>query len=289
MDVHALETAVTPLQSRFREMMLEATAALVADSIDGPYGRPALMLSGGVDSSTVLAALLALNRPPRCFTFTLGTYTSEDMRAARAMTSTLCLELVEVSIPRNPATLEADVRRLVPMTGTKKTWVQCGQPFLYVSPEVKRRGHDAVLTALMADELWGTSKNVAMHWRERGEEWARDRRREAHAEVLGEEVAERRVAREFGLRVLDPFADQDVAEFVVERDYAELHVPRLKQLAVGAFPEFWARGAWYRSPLNYQIGSGIRAWHDTLLSGPLNTRGARSVVAVYNDVAAGRV
>ncbi len=246
------------------------------------------MLSGGVDSATVLAALLAIDRPPRCFTFTLGRYESEDLASARAMCRELDLDHQVVRIPQDALVLERDVRRLVRIVGPRKTWVQCGHPYLYVVPQLAEYGYHGVYVGLFGDDLWGTGRRVMSGWRRLGDTWAREERNKKLALLLVDDGGEL-VAQSLGAEMLDPFTDEGVMQFLIARSFTEMHVPRLKSLAIGAFPEFWSRGAWYREPLNYQIGAGIRAWHDTLLTSPLNRRGNRAVVGIYNDLSVGRV
>lgn len=263
---------------------LTASTAELARGLD----RAALALSGGVDSCCALFALLDLGLRPRCLTFTLGGYESEDLAAARKVARAFHLELDVVRIPHNPEVLEKDVRWLIPHTGTRKTWVQCGHPWLYLAVAAKEAGFDKVFCALMADELWGTSRKVMAYWRAEGDYWALERRRENFEELRGVAVAERVVARELGVTILDPFNNDRVRDVMLGCGYADLHRPVPKAMALAMYDGLF-RLVEHRRPLNYQIGSGIRAWHDTLLSGPLNARGSKAVVAVYNDIAAGRV
>ena len=67
---------------------------------------------------------------------------------------------------------------------------------------------------------------------------------------------------------------------------AIINYPFQKGIAVRAFPEFWGLRPWRRRRDPLQVGSGIRAWHDELLSSAaLNRRGSRLVVGVYNEMA----
>lgn len=44
-----------------------------------------LMLSGGIDSSSILYSLLELNKKVHCYTFYLQNYESKDLKSARRL------------------------------------------------------------------------------------------------------------------------------------------------------------------------------------------------------------
>src|SRR5690606_20762498 len=106
-------------------------AAVIATLTPLPETTP-LLLSGGTDSATVLAGLLALGRRPDCYTFRLGAHDTADVRVARSMAETFGLRHVVVTIPQDATTLLRDVRRVLRIIGTpRKVSVQCSHPFLY--------------------------------------------------------------------------------------------------------------------------------------------------------------
>src|SRR5215831_18080703 len=95
--------------ARYRSLLVEAVAAA------GP--EIPVLLSGGVDSSTVLAAALLLGARPATFTFALEGPPSPDARAARAIAERFELPHELVLIPRDGERAIADVRRVVAISG----------------------------------------------------------------------------------------------------------------------------------------------------------------------------
>lgn len=270
-------TATDARAAAFREAVLAILEPL-------PRETP-LLLSGGTDSATVLAGLLALGRSPACYTFRLGAYESPDVRVARMMAETFGLRHTIVTIPRNDETLIADVRRILAITrNPRKTHVQCGHPFLYLAPAIIADGHQTALTGLGADDLYGTTRQLAIACR-RSDDAACSQARRAHASrPTASDYSIVAVCQHFGLRLVPIFRDPRLRELILATPYRELHRPTQKGIALRAFPEFWRRGAWYRRNMNLQVASGLREWHDTLLRSPVNRRGARTVAALYRDL-----
>lgn len=266
---------MTPLQARFRELFLAAVEA----TPDAP-----LMLSGGVDSATVLAASLELGRKPFCVTFRLGDRDSEDAAVARKMTAAVGVEAEVVTIPRTPETLVADVRRVL-AAGCKplKTHVQCSQAFLYLCPAVRRRGADSALYAILADEYWGTDREAAFALRRSRAEF------DAHRSGLVSDSSTstysiEQVAAVEGVALHTPWRNPALGEFMMGLSFEEMNRPRQKYLCLAAFPDFWKRGAWYRRNGPFQIVAGIREWHAAVL-GELYP--GLAVTAAYRRIGAG--
>jgi len=261
-------------------------AAVIATLTPLPETTP-LLLSGGTDSATVLAGLLALGRRPDCYTFRLGAHDTADVRVARSMAETFGLRHTIVTIPQDATTLLRDVRRVLRIIGTpRKVSVQCSHPFLYLAPALLADGHRAALTGLGADDRYGTTRQVAIVCR-RGDAAACTAARRAQAtRPDASDVAIMATCDHLGLRLLPIFHDARLSELLLRMPYAEIHRPVQKGIALRAFPEFWRRGAWYRRNASLQVASGLRAWHDTLLRSPVNRRGRRAVAALYRDLLA---
>jgi hypothetical protein len=130
-------------------------------------------------------------------------------------------------------------------------------------------------------------KRVALVLSKEGEEKARELRRERYDDrwrVGHPTWCMHRLAHVHGIITSEPYSDEPLRSYALGLDMAELNRPVEKGIAVRAFPRFFRRNPPRRAtPL--QIGSGIRQLHDELLlNSPLNKRGAKSVVAVYNDM-----
>ena len=110
------------------------------------YKNEALLLSGGLDSGTILAAQLALGGRPRLYTFHLQNTLSVDATAAQEMAKRYDLEISTVVISRDRTQLVEDVKRIIKLHGkVGKALIQCSHPLLYVGEQVKKDGFDRVL------------------------------------------------------------------------------------------------------------------------------------------------
>lgn len=273
--------------TRQQRQHAEQFRATFLDAIRPYIGMP-LLLSGGVDSATNLAALLALGEPPpRCYTFQLGEIISSDLAVARAMCAHFNVPHTTVRIPQNEATLIADIQRVLPLIcRLKKVHVQVAQCFLYLADAVVADGARDATLAMAADDLWGSARAIAAYVKSQGEDWCRAMRREYITYTGGSDESTARVAKSRGLTLHEVWTYQPLVDFMLALDYADLHVPVAKGLALRAFPEFWTAGAWYRPNSSLQVNSGVREWHDTLLASPTyNPKRARAIIAVYREMA----
>ncbi len=264
-----------PKPAKLRELAMEA----MRDHTDD-----ILLLSGGVDSATMLAAALACGYKPRIFTFRLSDYVSADFRVAESMAETFGCEFTPVIIPMDIDRLAADVRKVVQITGSSlKTHVQCSHPFLYLCEQANRIGATRFVYCAGGSDLYGDGRKAMIAYHQQGEEAYRAKRaHDAAPDVWGSSTSILSVCEAFGTSFYDPYLRPEIVEFFVSLNYSDMHRPRQKYIGLAAFPEFWKRGSWYRESSNFQINSRLREYHDTLLKSKYNTAGNKGVVGIYN-------
>lgn len=263
--------------STFRDLLKQATAKLLQDT------NPALLFSGGTDSSTVLWTLLDLGARPTCYTFTLQGTPSVDLPAARKITKHYGLTLREVVIPRTLDTLKADVGKAVAVGARKKVHVQCLQPLFHLLPAIGQR---QVFTGLNADDWWGTAASDAIRHSKDPALFRRVRQQRFADQTTSGFAFWKAVTEQAGKQLCPPYRDPALVQWLLSQSWKQLNTPRQKGPALLDFmPEFTACGVWRRN-VNLQCASGIREWHEELLADKsYNVHGRRSVAALYRDVA----
>lgn len=268
------DEALDPDAAKWRDCLLEVL---------GPLQGFPLWLSGGTDSGTLLAGLLALGDRPDLFTFRVGAQDSQDVAVARRMAEDHDLSLEVVEIPRNERQLLQDVRTVMGILGiSRKAAIQCSQPVLHMATATVRRGWGNAIIGT-GGVIEDNRKSAVMLAAE-GEEAVRALRRRNLLDWQGSATgAMVRVGAACGLALHQPYATQPLADYGLSLDVRAINFPRQKGIALRAFPAFWAHPYWRKnSPL--QVNSGVRDWHDTLLQSPVNRRGHKAVVGIYNDL-----
>lgn len=253
-----------------------------------------LLLSGGVDSATLLCACLELGHRPKCYGYRLlvpgdasAAYSADFSYGKRMAISAGC-RWKGIFIERTFERLEADVREVISMLRTsRKTSVQCAQPIMHLARAVAEDGFDRALVGTGAVVL--DDRTVMTIRGREGEEAARKYREEKledrHLDCGTGRMHE--MARLCGVTLEEPYSDEPIRSHALALDITELNRgPRgygQKGIAVRAYPGFWMRSKRYRRNSPLQVNSGLREWHDEqLLRSPLNPDRSQRVVAIYN-------
>lgn len=257
---------------------------LMMDAVDRLGSSSPILLSGGVDSTAILAAQLQLNERPAIYTFRLKERESTDWRTSKQIAETFDLPFYSIEIPETE--LVADVKRVIVQIGSsRKVWVQCAYPFLYVLPKLQADIVTKVLWGVEAGSLLGDGRQAAVQAKQMTDEEERAFR----YAYWHSDRSERGVvpwASSYGIQMCDPYRDEALGEFLLSIPWRELQKPRPKEILQEAFPEMFSVVP-FRRHASYQINSGIRELHDTLLDDPeLNPGGNQRVVAVYNRIQA---
>lgn len=224
-----------------------------------------LLLSGGMDSMTLLAALLERGDRPPAFTYRLEGVPSRDVDAARDVARDEGLPLCVVVLRRSPAAVDRDVRAVLRvLRRPRRTAVQCAVPILHLARAVGAFGRDAALvgtggivednaaTAILAAQSEEAARKVraeSLRWRGTG----------------NATEAMHQVAEVEGVTLREPYATDPLASLGLSLDVAELNRPTQKGIAARAFPGFFAdrrRRSSRNAPL--QVAGGVRALHEGL-------------------------
>ena len=119
----------------------------------------AVLASGGLDSSAILALLVAAGYTPTCYT-AVGDPNSRDLRCARLVAEHLGLDLCEVEVP--PVTKESLSAAVLATEMPHKAQVEIALACLPLAARIAADGFKVVLSGEGSDELWA-SYGMAYH------------------------------------------------------------------------------------------------------------------------------
>lgn len=197
--------------------------------------RVGVALSGGVDSTSVLVALLKMKRTVTAYTFCIRGRLSRDLLIARTTAKTLGVDLVEVPLPSDPETVAYDVKILIKTLFArmpKKTAVECLWPFIYLQQKLQE---DALATGFGADSHFGISKKAMIHHRHSAA--ALDEYRiAAYANPDTAQIRQRAMLF-WPKQILCPYRSVVISDLFLGVEWDEINRPMEKQTIRSAFPE----------------------------------------------------
>src|SRR5690606_17923619 len=243
----------------------------------------ALLFSGGTDSLTCLFSLLDLNIKPTLYSFHLEEVIHKDIDVSKIVSKYYNLKHEIIEIKKDINQLKEDVKYIVnTFNVTRKTNVQCIYPFVHIVPKIKE---NIIVTGLCADDLYGTSKGVAikgsknkMIFDEIRLKTLRNLDSSAYRPI--KELVEQIHGKQF----IAPYRNNEVIEYMMSLSWEEMNKPKQKQLALNAYGDYFEVLRVYRRNVSLQVGSKIREWHNELLNTELNKNKRKRVDEIYKDL-----
>lgn len=279
------------IEEKFRNKHSEELRKRLLSVLDSEKNKNinALFFSGGVDSTTILFALLELGRKPDLISFKLKDIESKDYLIGKEIADYYGLNYICVELPSDREGILKDVIDIIPeLNYPLKTHIQCSIPFKYMSPVLSKLGHTKAFTGLYAGFIFGFNKKTNMAYKEHGEEFTRNLRIKMMNNVKISDYDIEKISLLYGIELITPYKGSDFSDWMMHLPYKELHTGKPKSIAVDAFKEYWLLNdkKWYRSGNNLQIVSGIRERHDELLlnDAELNPSDAKGIIAIYNNL-----
>lgn len=269
------------------ETMTVDVRALLLDSLKDVKQSPAVALSGGLDSTSVLFALQELGKDPNAYAFHVKGTLSEDLREARRVCETFDVPLTEITLPNDHATIKRDTYAIVHGLGyKKKTNVECIWPFLYLYQEITE---DTLATGHAGDAHFVISREAMInhinHDVKRMDQFRKEHFGDAHYSQI---KMHQQLAPAYGIKHLHmPYYERPFVQAFMGTSWDEINKPNQKQPIIDAFPQKFAQIK-TRKHMNLHKGdSNIAAQFDKLLETNWNTEGWKSPVGIYNALANG--
>lgn len=242
--------------------------------------RAAVFLSGGVDSHSVLFALIELGVPVTAYSFTLDTHESRDFKIAKKTCETMHVPFVPVILSTDVAKLKKYVIYVVKKLGAyKKVDIECLWPMLSTLKQVEE---EFVITATSADSHFALSKKACMHYKDKVDYYRTIVFKKANT---GQRLHMKSECAKLGKTYFTPYDTTRMCSELYGYTWDELNKPKQKNPIRIAFPDQFERCK-VTQHTNLQLGdSGIAKHFEKLLETDLNTRNYKSVIGVYNELA----
>ena len=259
-----------------RNVLLNCATAIQAESV-------AVLLSGGIDSASVMFAMLQAGKRVTAYTFMLDGVMSTDFHLARRNAREFGCEFVPLFLPKGIEQLKSDLLRLRELGAKKKTDYECGWPMLYAYAAARE---SVVVSGMGADGHFCISKKGMIHWRDKIDDF---RRGLYSSESYAQKPIHARLAASLGKTVCTPYLTKPMQEQFLGTTWEQVNRPNQKQPIIDAFPKQFARMKVMKH-VNLQLGdSGIAAHFEKLLTSDWNRAGHKSVVGIYNKITSGEL
>lgn len=253
-----------------------------------------LCLSGGIDSSALLYAMLELKRPPvECISFQLMGYpTSDDVKTSKKICATFNIPFKVTLIPTDIKSIKDEVTDIIKVTGkTLKTHVHSCYPFRYIAEQASTKNlvfgtwSDSVLYAENRKLNVAKSKMTDDEFRKFFNQMRIDRWNSNKHSYY----SMRKWIEHNGYNMLEPYHDKGLFDLALKLDWYEWHQndngTGVKQLMVMLFKDYFEKTQVNRRPKNMQSGTYIKEAHAKLLTDKsINYRNNKDLFAVYNNI-----
>jgi DNA (cytosine-5)-methyltransferase 1 len=256
------------------ELLTSLCSAVRARSRDDAV---ALLLSGGLDSTSVGIALQRAGKTVHAYTYRLQGYESNDLKKAVAIARHFGWPLTIVEVPTADAACDF-MRLAIEHRCRKKTQFENAFPLLYVLPRIAEA---EVWTGFNADDHYGNSKNCVLRQKRMAREGASSAERkeafDAERRLIFEQTLANpesgdtwwyahRIAEQCGKRLLDPYLDEAVREFFLRYDHealSPLNKPLVRRALADELRDL-PRGS-LAVGIFLQTGGGVDTLFETLL------------------------
>lgn len=250
---------------------------------------PALLLSGGVDSSLLACALAEVGVTPLVFSVAYGRYESDDVERARRTARYLWggrAPFSVVHVDRSADALERHAHAAIRFAGnSREAMIEVSLLVWEALRRVKRAGCESVLVGCEAGAMFACDRLALKSKLEGAQAWRTTKIATLHNQECGWPLAANQVNRYYaedrlGLRWLDPFLDPALVRWHMPLPYAYLNYRRDKGLAHVAFPALLRL-----KPVRYSMQSkaGVPRAAEVFAG----ERGHRSPALFYNTIARG--
>lgn len=247
----------------------------------------ALLLSGGVDSCSLLFALLELNKNVHAYSFTLDDRESSDFKNAKEVCKIFNISFSPIYLPTDLGILQKDLLYLIKEFNLKKkTEIECSWAMMYAIKAIKEK---TIVAGLGADGHFCISKKGMIHYRHTVEKMNEFRNGLFTNPNYSQKQIVSKMCAYHNKTINLPFLSANMVNLFKDTSWEEINKPKQKQPILDAFPESFSKVK-VRPHTNFQLGdSGIASQFEKILSTDWNLHNYKSVTGIYNSIARGEI
>lgn len=271
----------------FRERMLELTTHS-ADNCG-------ILLSAGVDSNTILYALLENEIKPTVYSIRCVDQVSTDWSHAKRIAELYDLKFRDCVLPQDTDDIYRLIQESISYGMKRKADIECFAVWKYVIDYAAQyrettlyRGLEAYHATTRKDVVEAYNGNLT------NIEWFQQRL--YRDKDVGGSIQMRvsnQYAQRYGIQMIDPHADDKLRQAYSGLSWADFHLPRQKMPMRLAFKQIQhnrGKGMYHTRHINLQNGdSGITELFERLLKSKYNLGNHKSVVGIYNALVRNRL
>lgn len=247
----------------------------------------AIMMSGGVDSCSVLFSLIESKKNITAYSFTLEGHESTDFKSSKIVCEHFGIKFVPIYLPTDIEVLKNDVKYLIHNEGLrKKTEIECTWAMMYALKQVKE---DVIFTGHGADGHFGISKKAMINFRQTVESLDTFRKNLFGNPNYAQKSTLEKMSKEMNKKIVFPYLTQDMRNLFLGTSWESINKPKEKQPILDSFKEYFEQIK-IRKHTNFQLGdSKIAEGFTRLLETEFNKNNYKSVIGIYNAIARGEV
>ena len=243
----------------------------------------AVLLSGGIDSASIMFSLLEAGKIVTAYSFMLDGRMSTDFKLARRNAEIFGCAFIAVFLPTDIAMLKDDCLQLHALGARSKTDYECSWPMMYSYSQIKEQ---TIASGMAADGHFCISKKGMLHWRNRIDAF---RLALYSNPAYAQKPIHDRLAAIHNKQVVMPYLTKEMQAEFIGTTWDNINRPKQKQPILDAFPKQFKK-IQVKPHMNLQLGdSRIAAHFERLLQTDYNAHNGKSVVGIYNRINSGKI
>jgi asparagine synthetase B (glutamine-hydrolysing) len=247
----------------------------------------AVSTSGGIDSSSLVAAALDEGKDISVFSFTFEDFESTDFLAAKKLAIKYSLPFVDVLLPKCQHTIYATVESIIAECRVKKkTAVECIFPFVFLTDKMLQLDYDCLLSGNAADGHFGLSKKAMIHFKEPLSKFNQFRQDYFSNKDSAQVKTLKTYCLNKGINLCTPYFEPKIFSLFINKTWDQLNKPRQKEAIRADFPDLDDLAIKPHS--NLQMGDS-RIAERVGAAALQHLPGAKNPVAVYNRIYSGQL